>query len=168
MLRRSAMAETTVRFAADRMLGRLVTWLRLLGFDTLYRPEWRGPALLRGARAEGRVVLTRDRRLQRVREAPPLLFIESDHFREQLRQVLAAYGLGPYTQLLTRCARCNSALQAIPAGAVSTRVPAYVLASQTTFVHCPRCKRVYWHATHADHIRTELQRLGYPTPGARI
>ena len=153
-------------FIADRMLGRLATWLRLVGIDTLYRPEWRGPALLRAARSEGRVLLTRDRRVCRFIEKPPLLFIESDHFRKQLRQVLEAYAIDPHAGLLTRCARCNERLHDVAIERLRARVPEYVQATQARFVQCPRCRRVYWAATHADRIREELERLGYspPTP----
>ncbi|MBI4516511.1 MAG: Mut7-C RNAse domain-containing protein [Deltaproteobacteria bacterium] len=162
------MAESAVSFAADRMLGRLATWLRLLGFDTRYGPQWSGRALLRLARDEGRVVLTRDTRLQRVRQGPPLLFIESDHFRAQLRQVLSAYQLDPYTRLMTRCARCNEALQAVAKESVAQQVPPYVYATQAEFVRCPHCRRLYWPATHAAHVRVELAHLGYQPSAADL
>jgi len=159
------MSEPAPRFAADKMLGRLATWLRLLGYDTLYGSHLSGRTLLRAARAEGRVVLTRDTRLRRAREAPPLLFIESDHFREQVRQVLTAYELDPYAHLMTLCARCNEPLQAVSKEALAGRVPPYVAATQDVFVQCRRCGRLYWHATHADHIRVEIERLGWPPSG---
>ncbi len=160
------MSEPTPKFAADKMLGRLATWLRLLGYDTLYGSHLSGRTLLRAARDEGRVVLTRDGRLRREREAPPLLFIDSDHFREQLRQVVATYGLDPYAHLLSRCARCNQPVQAVAKEAVLARVPAYVAATQSRFVQCPRCRRIYWHATHAERLRAELGRMGYRPPAA--
>jgi uncharacterized protein len=162
------MAESSLRFAADRTLGRLAKWLRLIGIDTLYGPQWSGPALLRVARTEQRIVLTRDTRLRRVRERPPMLFIESDRFREQLRQVLDAFRIDPYAQLLTRCARCNAVVQSVPRDAVSSRVPAYVFATQEAYVRCPRCGRVYWPATHAARVRDELERLGYSAGPAHL
>ncbi|MBI1815034.1 MAG: Mut7-C RNAse domain-containing protein [Deltaproteobacteria bacterium] len=155
-------AAPAVKFIADRMLGRLATWLRVLGIDTVYRPEWQDSALLRAAHAEGRVLLTRDRRVCRFSEKPPLLFIESDHFRAQLQQVLHTYAIDPYAGLLTRCVRCNLPLCGVAPDDVRSCVPEYVLATQTRFVRCPRCRRVYWGATHAAHIRAELQQLGFP------
>lgn len=150
-----------VQFIADRMLGRLATWLRLLGIDTIYRPEWNSYAIVRVARAENRVILTRDTRLQKRRDLPPLLFITSDHFREQLRQVLDVYPSDPTAGLLKRCARCNQVLDSIAKEAVHTRVPPYVFATQTHFLICPHCRRLYWPATHAEHIRAELRALGF-------
>jgi len=159
--------EASFRFAADRMLGRLAKWLRLVGVDTLYGSQWSGAALVRVARTEQRVVLTRDRRLRRVAEPPPMLFIDSDHFREQLRQVLSAYDIDPYARLLTRCARCNAPLQPLPKAAAASRVPAYVFATQPDFVGCPRCHRIYWPATHGERVRAELARIGYARADAR-
>lgn len=152
---------TTPRFAVDKMLGRLATWLRLIGCDATYGSHLSGQALVRHARAEGRIILTRDRRLLRVRQCPPLLYVESDHFREQLRQVVAAYQLTPATGLFTRCIRCNVPLIAVAKEQVAAIVPPYVLATQTRFVHCPRCARIYWPATHLDHVRDELHALGF-------
>ena len=153
------------RFAVDKMLGRLATWLRLLGLDATYGAHLSGRTLLRHARDEDRVILTRDRRLLRMPQAPPLLFITSDHFREQLRQVIAAYALDPFAGIFSRCSRCNAPLHTIPKDAAADHVPPYVLSTQEHFVRCPGCRRIYWPATHAQHVRTELHTLGF-APGA--
>jgi len=147
------------------MLGRLATWLRLMGFDTTYGSHLSARALVRHARDEGRIILTRDRRLRRVSEPPPMLFIISDHFRDQLRQVVDAFQLDPFSRTFTRCARCNVLVLPIDKAAVADRVPPYVLATQERFVHCPRCRRIYWPATHSDHLQAELRALGFaPRP----
>lgn len=151
------------RFAVDKMLGRLATWLRLLGYDATYGSHLGGLSLVRHARAEGRTILTRDHRLQRQAIGVPLLLVDSDHFREQLRQVIAAFGLDPLAHPFTRCARCNAVVQPVPKAAIATRVPPYVLATQNCFVACPNCHRVYWPATHHELISRELGRLLSPT-----
>ena len=53
-----------VRFMVDSMLGKSVKWLRCLGVDTVMWEGARHPhELLSLAASEGRVVLTRDRKL---------------------------------------------------------------------------------------------------------
>jgi len=42
-------------FAADRMVGRLAKWLRVLGYDVIYGRHLSGHGLIRSARAEGRL-----------------------------------------------------------------------------------------------------------------
>ena len=154
-------AGEAVRFAADRMLGRLARWLRILGHDVAYGPHLRGRALVGCARQDGRLLLTRDTRLLRQRDLPPHLFIESDHFREQLQQVAAAVPLGG-PRLLHRCLDCNAVLAEAPRERVRERVPAFVWQTAERFLACPRCRRIYWPATHRTHMLRELAALGIP------
>ena len=152
---------TACRFAVDKMLGRLATWLRLIGEDTTYGSHLSGQTLLRHARTEGRTVLTRDHRLLHVAGPPPLLFIVSDRFREQLREVVPACDLDPFAHPFTRCSRCNEALVAIAKTDIVGRVPPYVAATQDRFVRCPRCQRIYWPATHYQRVIEELRGMGF-------
>ncbi len=57
-------SQSAIKFAADRMLGRLVKWLRVIGYDVIYGPHLSGYGLIRAARAEARLILTRDRQLE--------------------------------------------------------------------------------------------------------
>jgi uncharacterized protein with PIN domain len=145
-------------FAVDKMLGRLARWLRILGHDVAYGPHLSGRTLAECARREHRLLLTRDTRLVRDPDLPPHLFITSDHFREQLRQVAAAAPLG--AGFLQRCLDCNCSLVDVAREAVQGSVPPYVFATQDRFERCPRCGRVYWQATHRLHILEELAALG--------
>ncbi|NLF02923.1 MAG: hypothetical protein GX601_18320 [Anaerolineales bacterium] len=54
------MGEDDLRLLLDGMLGRLAKWLRLLGYDAEYDNSASDTELARRARAEGRVLLTRD------------------------------------------------------------------------------------------------------------
>jgi len=150
-----------MKFAADRMLGRLVKWLRIIGQDVIYGPHLTGYGLIRAARAENRLILTRDRGLKQ-KQPPPFLFIESDHYRDQLRQVVGQCALKLAADLLTRCIKCNTVLQSRPKEALTTVVPLYVFSSQEKFFSCPTCGRIYWPATHHQKMIEELKNLGLP------
>jgi hypothetical protein len=147
------------RFAADRMLGRLARWLRILGHDVAYGPHLCGPTLVACARREGRVILTRDTHLTRRRELPSHLFLRSDHFRDQLREVDAALPLGG-AGLLSRCLDCNRSLEVVARETVRDRVPPFVFETAERFERCPGCSRLYWPATHRAHVLRELAALG--------
>jgi len=146
------------RFAADRMLGRLARWLRILGHDVAYGPHLGGRTLVRCARQEGRLILTRDTRLRRDPHLPPHVFVTSDHFREQLRQVAAAVPLGG-APLLGRCLDCNRVLAEVPREGAEGRVPPFIYQCHDRFLGCSGCGRLYWPATHRAHILRELAAL---------
>jgi hypothetical protein len=150
-------------FAVDKMLGRLARWLRILGHDVAYGPHLSGRSLVERARRERRLLLTRDTRLLRDPELPPHLFVSSDHFREQLRQVSAAVPLGG--GFLHRCLDCNRALEDVSRAEAAPHVPPYVLATQEHFQRCPGCRRTYWPATHRAHMLDELAALGLGAAG---
>jgi uncharacterized protein with PIN domain len=107
------MADATsepLKFAADRMLGRLARWLRVIGQDVIYGRHLSGYGLIHAARAEDRLVLTRDRGLKH-KQPPKFIFIDSNDYREQLRQVIRECGLRAGEALFTRCLECNAVLQ---------------------------------------------------------
>ncbi len=59
----AASPTATIRFLADSMVGKLARWLRLLGHDVRYERCLEDSLLVTDAAEEGRVVLTRDRKL---------------------------------------------------------------------------------------------------------
>jgi len=150
--------EVTVRFAADRMLGRLAKWLRVIGQDVIYGPHLTGYGLIRAARQQNRLILTRDRVLKK-KHPPEFIFIASDRYGEQLRQVIEACGLKPQENLFTRCLSCNALLQPKSKASVQELVPPYVFSTQEDFVWCPTCHRVFWPATHHDKMLEELKKI---------
>lgn len=148
--------DVSPRFAADRTLGRLAKWLRLLGADVLRDDRLTAAQLLHRARADGRIMLTRDKR---IRTAPDVVYLASHDFREQLREILARFRFDPCRRAFTRCAVCNGELRIVGRDALRRRVPPFVYASNETFAVCDGCGRVYWHATHPERMRREIAAL---------
>ena len=149
-----------MKFVADKMLGRLARWLRIIGQDVTYGPHLCGYGLVRAARREGRLILTRDRAIAK-KNPPAYLLIRSDDFREQLKQVIEAYGLEPLKDAFTRCVECNTPFEPVAKGDVERKVPPYVFATQEMFSFCRKCQRVYWPATHQQKMLEELKSLGF-------
>ena len=155
---------------ADGALGRLARWLRALGVDAEHVPAGAAGeygALLRLAREENRVVLTRDRRVTRRREFRDdvgVFVVEPDDPREQLRFVAARFGLTfQRGRLLTRCAKCNGEVERkLTPGEVAAhpRIPAKVKRAAEDFWACGRCAKVYWIGPKShkamDFIREDL------------
>ena len=151
---------STPRLIADAMLGALARWLRILDVDVTYDPSLDDPELVERAVAEGRTILTRDRRLVERRLARNHLLIRSDQVAEQVRQVLADLQIEPDPeQILRRCLRCNTPLETIPAEQARARVPPWVARTQEEFRGCPGCGRIYWRGTHVDRMRKRLEAM---------
>jgi uncharacterized protein with PIN domain len=144
------------------MLGSLAKWLRILGFDTLYDAGLDDNQLVRQARSQQRVLLTRDRELAR-RQGVRVLLVESDQLDEQLDQVMTALSLVP-NRAFSRCPRCNHLLRPIDRQEARTRVPAYVANTHETFKYCAGCQRVYWRGSHWQQIQSALARFLPPQP----
>jgi len=151
------MNDEPLRLLADGMLGRLVKWLRLLGYDTAYDNAASDPQLARRARAEGRVLLTRDRELA-ARRGLRTLLIQSEVLEEQVHEVQATLGPPPHPPL-SRCAVCNGVLEPVSPARVADRVPPYVLRTQTEFRRCPSCGRIYWPGSHLLGMRHQMEQF---------
>ena len=145
------------RLLADSMLGRLARWLRFMGYDTLYLSTLSDHQIAARARAEGRIVLTRDRELSR-RRGIRCLYVHADTLEEQVREVLAAIG-DPPPGVESRCSECNSVLTSVPPEQARPHVPAHVLTAHRQFHHCPECDKYFWAGSHWTRIRSTIERV---------
>jgi len=145
------------------MLGTLAKWLRILGYDTVFDTGLDDHQLVRLARAQDRVLLTRDRELAR-RRGVRVLLLASESLDDQIQQVLTEFGLRP-ERSFTRCPVCNELLETIDLETARERVPVYVARTQETFKACPVCHRVYWRGTHWQRMAEHLARFQDPARG---
>ncbi len=143
-------------FVADRMLGKLAKWLRILGFDTLYPGEIPDAQIKALAERENRILLTRDRQLHE--SCPSSILIESDEPDAQIRQVVGKFAV-EREMILTRCILCNEPVVEISKDAVAGKVPEEVLERQEKFWICKNCDRIYWSASHWDNMLSKLSGL---------
>ncbi|MGC9347059.1 MAG: Mut7-C RNAse domain-containing protein [Anaerolineae bacterium] len=142
-------------FVADAMLGKLARWLRYLGYDTVYLRE-DDATIAYTARAEDRVLLTRDRGLAQHRGLRTIL-VASQSLDDQLRQVVDQVGLPP-EETRPRCMDCNAPLVSIPRATAKAQVPPYVARTHEVFDQCPECGKIYWRGTHRQGIEELIDR----------
>jgi uncharacterized protein with PIN domain len=146
-----------MRLLADATLGRLAKWLRILGYDTAYQAEPDEFAVLRLARAEGRLLLTRNRALA-AHPGMRALLITSDELDNQLRQVRDVIGFPP-EEAQSRCPVCNEPLVDADSELVAARVPPYVRRTHMRFSLCVSCDQVYWRGTHWQRMQALITGL---------
>jgi hypothetical protein len=148
-----------VKFLTDGNLGKLSKWLRILGYDTIFRRRNIDHACLVNAQEEGRVVLTRKQMPARRQYPERLLVIRHDLVEEQLKEVFAKLSLQwEPERFLTRCVKCNAELDVVSKDAVAQSVPDYVLENSPVFKKCPSCGHIFWPGTHKNHMMRFIKR----------
>ena len=143
------------RLLIDAMLGDLARRLRWLGYDADYRNDLPDETMIRIAREADRLLVTRDRELAG-RRGVRALYIRATELEEQVRQVAEAVGPSLHPP---RCTVCNGELVAISVEEAAKLVPPYVARTQTEFVRCTGCGRVYWPGTHWPGLQRWRQAL---------
>ncbi len=175
------------KFVADVMLGSLSRWLRLFGFDTLYRNDFTDKELIKISLQQDRILLTRDRTLAKSKLLNKTIFINSENLEEQIKEVLKvvidewmitnkkqllshtqktsneSYQLMDNYQSLVnlhpRCPICNGETERIEKNSAANFVPDFVLIANDDFLKCKNCGKIYWHGTHKEKIDETKKRL---------
>lgn len=150
------------RFVLDVHLGTLARRLRLLGFDSWYRNDTDDATLAAIAVDDGRILLTRDRKLLMRRELIHGYAPRSDDPDTQAVEVVRRYGLAERRAPLTRCPRCNGELTPVTKAEVIDQLPPRTRREFDTFARCGRCGQVYWPGSHLDAIDRFLDRVATP------
>jgi uncharacterized protein with PIN domain len=150
------MDPSEIKFAADRMLGRLARLLRLLGYDTLYAPQTSVAELREIARAGERLVLTRGEISARFAGLENVFSLQSDYPPEQLREVVERFHLATRAGLWTRCTLCNGPIEETEKAGVESQVPPKVFAAYDQFFRCATCGHIYWRGSHTERILRNL------------
>ncbi len=136
------------RFILDNHLGQLATYLRMMGFDSLYRNDFQDEELALETYAQGRVLLTRDRRLL-MRKAIRLGYcIHSSDPRQQIVEVIRRFRLQGRVKPFQCCLRCNGSLQVVEKQAVLDRLEPLTKLYYDDFRICPECQQIYWKGSH--------------------
>jgi len=153
---------TEQKFIADRMLGTLTRYLRFMGYDTtsanglLEGDKKEDTVLLRIARQEHRLLLTRDAELARRGEASALL-IRSDDVMEQV-QLLIDQHLVKRRLAMSRCSLCNTELREANSCEIEKTAYAPKDWRNLSFFWCQRCKKLYWNGSHGKQLEQRVER----------
>lgn len=123
------------------MLGSLVTWLRILGYDTEY---WKGEdrKMVEVAKKDHRIILTKDREVVRFAEKNgiPVLDLTSPEIPEALATIAETFGISlEFDGRRTRCPLCNTPLK-----------------SDGSRWFCGGCGKEYWVGSHWADISRKL------------
>lgn len=125
------------RFILDGHLGRLAAYLRMLGFDCLYENDYNDEELADLAQKEGRILLSRDRRLLMRKAVSSGYCLRSLDPIEQLSEVIDRFDLTNRIAPFHRCLRCNHPLEPVAKEAVLDRLEPLTRLYFDEFQICP-------------------------------
>lgn len=146
-------------FAADRTLGKLAKWLRILGFDTTFEIEIPAELFYRYLEKD-RIVLTRTGTIKNQFSAHRLVFITSNYLDVQLKQVIAEIGIcAADTRPFSRCLHCNIPIVDADPDDVCGLIPDYIYETHKEFHKCLQCNRFFWPGSHAKRTLERIVHL---------
>lgn len=148
-----------VRFILDAHLGKLARMLRLLGFDTLYRNDYKDEEVIRLASEEKRIILTRDRGLLMRREVTHGYFLRNIHPFKQLQETVTRFQLKNHIKPFARCAVCNGEIIPARKETVLDKLPENTAKYYNGFFICSSCGKVYWKGSHYERLKKRIEDL---------
>lgn len=150
-LRKEPLRE--IKFIPDVHLGKLVKFLRMAGFDTVYDSSYDDNEIIDISLSEKRIILTRDKILLRNRKITHGYWVRSTNPRIQMNEILSRFDLRERMHPFTRCIECNSLIMDVPKETISERLPAKTKKYYDIFKICPGCGRIYWEGSHYEKMK---------------
>ena len=151
-----------MKFLVDGMLGGLAKWLRILGYEVGYDPKTNDNDLIRIAREDDMILLTRDKELHQRAIAREIVsaLVSGLTEEERLAQMRKTFGISlTPTMAKTKCPDCGANLVEASKNEVSDRVPQTSLKLYKEFWKCANqnCGKVYWIGSHWKQILHTLE-----------
>ena len=141
------------RFVLDTHLSKLAAYLRMLGFDSLYRNDYRDEELARISANQQRTLLTRDRGLLKRSIVIHGYLVRKTYPQLQMMEVLSRFDLFASISPFRRCLHCNAPLQAVPKESIQHRLQPKTRQHYDEFHICRKCDRVYWKGSHYQRMQ---------------
>ncbi len=148
-----------IKFVADVHLGRLARFLRILGFDTLYRNDFSDSEIINISNEQNRIVLTRDIGILKNGRVEKGYFVRNTKLKEQVKEVVARFDLFSLIKPFSRCSVCNGELISVPKSRVLDKLPQKTKEACSEFKMCGSCGKIYWRGTHYRKIKDFIESL---------
>jgi len=152
-------ALRTSRFVLDAHLGKLAKYLRMLGFDSMYRNDFGDDEIIDLSLREKRIILTRDKLLLQSRRVTHGYYVRSTEKHQQLREVVKKFDLYSQFRSFTRCMTCNAELVPVNMEEIGHLVPQDIRQLYSEFFFCQHCVKVFWKGSHFKRMESYIRDL---------
>ncbi len=156
-----------MKFLVDAMCGKLKTFLRIFGYDTIYADDLEeyfnispvpDEKLADYALENNRIIITRDNSFYK-KHRDRSIFLEGEGVYNYLNQLKNSLPLEyKFNMQKARCSVCNSALEKVrDKNKIKNDVKPETFKYNEDFYQCTKCKKVYWKGTHIEKIMERLK-----------
>lgn len=135
-------------FILDVHLGKLAKYLRMLGFDTLYRNDFGDNEIIGISVREKRIILTRDIGILKNSRVTHGYWIRSQQPGEQVAEVIRRFDLSKLIKPLNRCIECNGKIREVEKTEIIGQLKPKTIRYFDEFYRCTNCGKVYWEGSH--------------------
>jgi len=150
-------------FLVDGMLGNIAKKLRLFGFDSEYFSDIDDSKLIKKAKNENRIIISRDRHLiDRAKKNEVLsIYVTKENEIEQFLEILETVNLqlDGISGDVARCTKCNSTTSQISKLKIGNKIPQGVLEFNDKFWKCDKCDQIYWEGTHIKNLQEFVHKI---------
>lgn len=150
-------------FLVDAMLGNVARKLQLFGFDSEYKSNIEDFELIKKAKSEQRIIISKDRELITKAKKQGIISVhitkenEVEQFLEILEQI--PLQLDSISGDIARCTKCNFPTSQIDKSKILSKIPQKVSEFNDKFWKCDNCDQIYWEGTHIKKIQEFLERV---------
>lgn len=148
-----------IKFVVDVHLGKLAKYLRILGFDTVYKNNYSAAEILKMARLQKRIILTRSVNILKNKSVEHGYWIRSLELVEQLAEIFFRFNLFKNARPFSRCIVCNSEIKPISKDSVIDKLPPNTKQFYNDFYQCQLCNKIYWKGSHYQRMVIFLEQL---------
>ena len=147
------------KFIADVHLGKLARYLRMVGFDVLYKNNFDDDEIVKISLEEKRAILTKGRGILKRNDVTHGYWVRSSKVKAQVVEIIKRFDLKKLIEEFTRCIECNSMLESISKKEILNELSPKVSESQKSFSVCPSCKKLYWKGTHYQRMLSFIKTI---------
>ena len=147
-----------ISFLLDVHLGTLARYLRMAGFDTLYKSKDYGDAFLAEfSSIHNHIMLSRDIGLLKRAKVEFGHWVRNTDPMEQFKEIVKLYNLQEHFNPMGRCIVCNEKINRVNKTDIKEFVPLKVYKWKEEFFQCSGCLKVYWEGSHHKKMMKQLE-----------
>jgi len=147
------------RFILDVHLGKLVRYLRMLGFDAAYDRDWDDSMIIDLSLRHERIILTRDLGILKQNRVTHGYWLRHHEPRQQLQEILLALDLFRQLKPFTRCMVCNGRIHPAEKAVIRGQIDPDIFQRFGEFRQCEDCRKIYWRGSHYEKMLRLVNKL---------